>query len=250
MEFDVAGNFIRSWGEGTISAGKVTRIPQGGRSPGGSGYTVVYGPAGYHACGAHSIRLDRDGYVWLVDAAAHAVYKTDGQGHVLLQLGEKGVSGTDHSHFNLPTDVAFGPEGSIYVSDGYGSARVVKFASDGTYLLDWGGRGTGPGEFGLPHNLVADERGRVYVTDRDNGRIQVFDSNGDFLDQWQDLDGVSTVFMTKDQRIWAGGILRDLDGTIVDELPGDVGGHGTTVAADGSVFVAQLSGIVQKFAAR
>ena len=250
MEFDVAGNFIRSLGEGMISEGKVTRIPQDVRSPDGSGYTVVYGPAGCHACGAHSIRVDPDGNVWLVDAGAHAVYKTDGQGHVLLQLGEKGVSGTDRAHFNLPTDVAFGPDGALYVSDGYGSARVVKFSSGGKYLLEWGKRGTGPGEFGLPHNLVVDAQGRVYVTDRDNQRIQVFDSDGKFLDQWQDVGGVSTLFMSKDQGIWAGGILRNLDGTIADELPGNVGGHGTTVAVDGSVFVAQLSGIVQKFVLR
>ena len=250
MEFDVAGRFIRSWGEGTISEGNVTRIPPESRSPAGSGYTVVYGAAGCHACGAHSIRTDPDGYVWLVDAAAHAVYKTDGQGNVLLQLGERGVSGTDRGHFNLPTDVAFGPGGSIYVSDGYGSARVVKFARDGGFLLEWGTRGTGPGEFGLPHNLVVDVEGRVYVTDRDNQRIQVFDSNGSFIDQWPNVGGVSTLYLTADQRIWAGGILRELDGTIAAELPGDVGGHGTTVAHDGSVFVAQLSGIVQKFVRR
>ena len=250
MEFDLAGGFIRSWGDGTISEGKVTRIPQDLRSSGGSGYTVVYGPAGCQACGAHSIRVDPDGYVWLVDAGAHAVYKTDGTGHVLLQIGENGVPGTDRGHFNLPTDVAFGPDGAVYVSDGYGSARVVKFSSDGMYLLEWGKRGTGPGEFGLPHNLVVDAQGRVYVADRDNQRIQVFDSEGEFLSQWQDVGGVSTLFMTKDRRIWAGGILRNLDGTIADELPGNVGGHGTTVAADGSVFVAQLSGVVQKFVQR
>ena len=250
MEFEVAGDFIRSWGEGMISEGKVTRIPPKARSPGESGYTVGYGPAGCHACGAHSIRTDPDGHVWLVDAAAHAVYKTDGQGTVLLQLGERGVPGTDRGHFNLPTDVAFGPGGSIYVSDGYGSTRVVKFASDGTFLLEWGRRGTAPGEFGLPHNLVVDAEGRVYVADRDNQRIQVFDSNGGFLTQWRGVGGVSTLFLTAEQQIWAGGVLRELDGTVAAELPGDVGGHGTTTAADGSVFVAQLGGIVQKFVRR
>lgn len=250
MEFDIAGKFLRSWGEGTISEGKVTGILPEARAPDGSGYTVVYGPAGCHACGAHSIRVDADGNIWLVDAAAHAVYKMDSQGSVLMQLGEKGVAGTDHGHFNLPTDVAVAPDGAVYVSDGYGSARVVKFSSDGKYLLEWGKRGTGPGEFGLPHNLVVDARGRVYVTDRDNQRIQIFDSKGKFLDQWRDVGGVSTLFMTEDQRIWAGGVLRNLDGTVARKLPGDVGGHGTTVAADGSVFVAQLSGVVQKFVGR
>ena len=247
MEFDSAGKFLRSWGEGTISEGKVTFVPPDVRAPGTSGYTVVYGPAGCHACGAHSIRVDVDGNIWLIDAGAHAVYKSDPTGGVLMQLGERGVAGTDRGHFNLPTDVAIGPDGSIYVSDGYGNARVVKFTSEGDYLLEWGKRGTGAGEFGLPHNLVVDAKGRVYVTDRDNERIQVFDSQGKFLDQWQDVGGVSTLFMTQDQRIWAGGVLRELDGSVSATLPGNVGGHGTTVGTDGSVFVAQLSRVVQKF---
>ena len=126
------------------------------------------------------------------------MYKTDGRGNILLQIGERGVTGTDRGHFNLPTDVALGPDGS-YVSDGYGSA-VVKFASDGTYRLEWGKRGTGPGEFGLPHSLVVDAEGRVYVTDRDNQRIHVFDANGGFLDQWQGVGAVSTPFLTADQQ--------------------------------------------------
>ena len=250
MEFDVAGKFLRSWGEGTFSEGKVTGIPPEARAPDGSGYTVVYGPAGCHACGAHSIRVDAGGNIWLVDAAAHVVYKTDSHGKVLLQLGEKGVAGTDSGHFNLPTDVAIAPDGSIFVSDGYGSARVVKFSSEGQFILEWGKRGTGPGEFGLPHNLAVDDTSRVYVTDRDNQRIQVFDSEGRFLDQWRDVGGVSTLYITKSGQIWTGGVLRNLDGTETTRLPGNVGGHGTTVVTDGTVFVAQLSRVVQKFVRR
>ena len=247
MEFDVSGKLLGARGDGSISEGKVTAIAPEHRLPGGSGYTAVYGPAGCYSCGAHSLRVDAQGSVWIVDATAHAVFKTDSDGKTVMQLGEVGVSGTDERHFNLPTDVAFGPDGSIYVSDGYASARIVKFSSEGEFLLDWGTRGTGPGEFGLPHNLVVDAEGRVYVTDRDNQRIQVFDSEGRFLDQWQDVGGISTLYMTADQRIWAGGVLHNLDGTVAARLPGNVGGHGTTVAPDGSVFVAQLSGIVQKF---
>ena len=178
MEFDVAGRFLRAWGEGLISEGKVTLVAPEHRAPGASGYAAVYGPAGCHACGAHSIRVDPRGNIWVADAGGHVVSKIDAQGSVVLQLGEEGTAGTDREHFNLPTDVAFAPGGEIYVSDGYGNARIVKFSSDGDYLLEWGSRGSGPGEFGLPHNLVTDASGRVYVTDRDNRRIQVFDAQG------------------------------------------------------------------------
>ena len=91
--------------------------------------------------------------------------------------------------------------------------------------------------------------GRVYAVDRDNSRVQVFDSEGTFLDEWTDLTGVQALFVTDDQRIWAGGALRELDGTILAELPDGYGGHGMTVSHDGDVFVAQLGGRVQKFVA-
>ena len=248
MEFDSGGKFIRSWGNGMISEGKVTRIAPGDRVAGGSGYTAVYGPPGCYSCGAHSVRVDSEGNIWVIDATAHVVYKMNQQRRVILQLGTKGVSGAGPKNFNLPTDVAFAPSGDIYVSDGYASARVVKYSSDGKYLLQWGTRGTGPGEFGLPHNLVVDAQGKVYVTDRDNQRIQVFDANGKFLDQWKNIGGVSTLFMTKNQHIWTGGVLRNLKGEVVARLPGNPGGHGATVTESGDVFIAQLSGVVQKFA--
>ena len=247
LEFDPAGRFLRSWGDVMLSEGKVTRVEAQDRAPGASGYAAVYGPPGCYSCGAHSVRVDPEGSVWVVDAGAHVVYKMNAQGRVILQLGTKGTSGKDATHFNLPTDVAFAPNGDIYVSDGYGNARVVQYSADGKYRFEWGKRGTGPGEFGLPHNLVVDAQGRVYVTDRDNERIQIFDARGKFLDEWKDVGGVSTLFMTKDQRIWTGGVLRNLRGEVVARLPGDPGGHGTTVTASGDVFIAQLSGRVQRF---
>ncbi len=164
-----------------------------------------------------------------------------------MRLGTRGASGTSPSTFNLPTDVAFAPTGDINVSDGYGGARVVKFSHDGKYILQWGKRGTGPGEFGLPHNLVVDARGRVYVADRDNQRIEVFDANGTFLTEWKDTEGVSALATTKDGRIWTGPILRDLNGNVVGKLPGVSGAHGATVDAAGHVYLAQLTGVVQKF---
>jgi streptogramin lyase len=247
LEFDPSGNFLRSWGDGMIGEGKVTAVPPEDRAPGTSAYSAVYGPAGCHSCGAHSVRVDPEGNVWVVDATSHVVYKMSGPGKVLMQLGEKGVSGTDTAHFNLPTDVAFAPNGDIYVTDGYDSARVVKYSATGEYLLQWGKRGAGPGEFQLPHNVVVDRQGRVYVTDRENQRIEVFDDHGKFLEEWKGTGSVSTLFMTKDQQIWTGGVLRNLKGEVVARLPGNPGGHGTTVTESGDVFIAQLSRVVQKF---
>lgn len=247
MLFDPGGRFVRAWGDGLFENGKVAGIAPADRRPGQSGYTAVYGAAGCHNCGAHSVRVDPDGDIWVVDAPGHVVYKMDFQGRVLLELGAKGVAGRSRNTFNLPTDVAFGPDGAIYVSDGYGNARVVKYSAEGRYLLEWGGRGTGPGEFGLPHNLAVDADGRVYVSDRDNRRVQVFDDDGGFLAEWPEIGGNSALFMTADQRLWTGGKLRSLDGKAVAALPGGDGGHGMTVNEDGEVFVAQLAGRVQKF---
>jgi DNA-binding beta-propeller fold protein YncE len=143
--------------------------------------------------------------------------------------------------------VAFAPNGDVYVSDGYGSARVVKFSRSGRFLLEWGKRGTGPGEFGLPHNLVVDAQGRVYVTDRDNERVQVFDPLGKFLAEWKNIGAVSALALTPDGRIWTGSVLRDLNGNAIGRLSEGTGAHGATVDAEGNVYLAQLSGVVQKF---
>ena len=250
MLFDRGGRFVRAWGDGLFSNGKVGGIAPGDRVAGQSSYTAVYGPAGCHACGAHAVRVDPDGNIWVVDAPGHVVYKMNPQGRVLMELGSKGVSGRSRNTFNLPTDVGFAPNGDLYVSDGYGNARVVKYTADGQYLLEWGSRGPGPGEFGLPHNLVVDAAGRVYVTDRDNQRVQVFTSDGAFLAEWADIGGNSALLMTgtiDEQQIWTGGTLRNLDGEAVATLPGGNGGHGMTQTPDGDVFVAQLAGRVQKF---
>ena len=247
MLFDPGGRFVRAWGGGLFSNGKVAGIAPADRVPGQSGYTAVYGAAGCYACGAHAVRVDSDNNVWVVDAPGHVVYKMNFQGHVLMELGSKGVAGQSQNVFNLPTDVAFGSDGSVYVSDGYGNARVVKYTAEGRYLLEWGNRGTGSGEFGLPHNLAVDSEDRVYVTDRDNQRVQVFDSEGRFLSEWMDIGGNSALFLTVDQHLWTGGTLRDLAGKEIARLLGGNGGHGMTVSANGEVFVAQLAGHVQKF---
>jgi DNA-binding beta-propeller fold protein YncE len=249
LEFESDGKLVQSWGNVIFSEGKVAAIFPGDRIPGKSGYSAVYGPAGCDSCGAHSVRVDPEHNIWVVDATGQVIYKMDPQGKVIMQLGKKGVAGTGHNNFNLPTDVGFAANGDFYVTDGYAGARVVKFSHDGKYLLEWGARGTGPGQFELPHNVVVDSQGKVYVTDRENRRIEVFDPNGKFLAQWPTIEGVSGLFMTKDQQIWAGGVLLNLKGEILGRLPNGsaAGAHAVAVTDSGNVYLAQLSGKVQKF---
>lgn len=247
LEFESSGKFVRSWGDGMISEGKVAGIPQNNWAPDRSRYSAVYGPPGCTSCGAHSVRVDPQGNIWVVDATGHVIYKMNQDGKEIMRLGTKGVSGTSPTTFNLPTDIAFAPNGDLYVSDGYGSARVVKYSRDGKYLLQWGTRGDGPGEFRLPHNVVTDAQGRVYVTDRDNQRIEVFDANGKFLTEWKGTGGVSGLAMTKDGRIVTGAVIRDLNGNVLGRLPEATGAHGVAVADSGDIYLAQLTGVVQKF---
>src|SRR6185369_16392096 len=110
----------------------------------------------------HSITVDHENSVWIADVALHQVFKFSRDGKLLMQLGERGVAGDDNKHFNQPSDVAVAPDGSIFVSDGYGNNRIVKFAPDGKFLLQWGTKGKEPGQLDLPHALTFDN-GRVYV---------------------------------------------------------------------------------------
>ena len=249
LEFESSGKLVKAWDNIQFSEGKVAAIAPKDRTPGHSSYSAVYGAAGCDSCGAHSVRVDPEHNIWVIDAPGLMIYKMDPQGKILMTLGQKGVAGTGHNNFNLPTDVGFAPNGDLYVTDGYGGARVVKFTHDGKYLLEWGSRGKGPGQFELPHNVVVDTQGRVYVTDRENRRIEVFDANGKFLAEWPTLEGVSGLFLTKDQHLWAGGVLLNLQGEVVARLPGAnaAGGHGVAVSEAGDVYLAQLSGQVQKF---
>ena len=133
----------------------------------------------------HGLRIDRSDNIWVTDRGLHQVFKFSQDGNLLMTLGTERVPGLDGAHFNKPTDVAFGTDGSVYVSDGYGNSRVAKFSAEGKFLLDWGHKGQGPGEFDLPHNVAVDAQGRVYVADRMNVRIQIFDANGKFLNMWK-----------------------------------------------------------------
>jgi DNA-binding beta-propeller fold protein YncE len=157
--FDSTGRLLRSWGTSLI-----------GRDP--------------DMVGAHGIRVDRDDFLWITDRARHLVRKFDPAGQLLLTLGTEGSSGTGENQFNRPADVAFGPAGEVYVADGYGNSRVMKFDRTGKFVKTWGEKGAGPGQFDLPHTIVVGPDERIYVGDRYNSRIQIFDSDGNRKEIW------------------------------------------------------------------
>ena len=181
----------------------------------------------------HGLRIDAEDNIWTTDDHNHLVLKLDRDGHVLLILGRRGVAAEADWLFNEPTDVAFGKSGDIFVSDGYGNSRVMKFDRTGKFLKSWGSYGTKPGQFDLPHSIVIDQEGLVYVADRENQRIQIFDQEGKFLKQWTELGYPYGLFITPDQHLWMadGGYDRilelDRDGKILGALgePGHAPGQ-------------------------
>jgi sugar lactone lactonase YvrE len=158
----------------------------------------------------HGIRFDKEGNMWLTDGQndkdntnGQLVYKFSPDHKLLMTIGTKGVAGDGEYTFNGPTDVAWGRNGDIFVTDGHVNARVVKYTKDGKFIRAWGKKGTGPGEFNLPHSVAIDSQGRVFIADRSNNRIQIFDQDGKFLDQWTQFGGDSTLVITADDTLYA-----------------------------------------------
>jgi DNA-binding beta-propeller fold protein YncE len=188
LEFDPQGNFIRSIGDDL-----------------------------YGFSAAHDLRIDSEDNIWAVDEGTNMVIKFNPEGQVVMVLGRKPVAGAtverraDGSSpsvpadlvslnspkwFYGPTDVAWGPAGEIYVSDGHGNSQVVKLDKNGNWVKAWGKRGAGPGEFNEPHGIATDSRGRVYVADRANNRVQIFDPEGNFLKQWTNVGAPVSICIT------------------------------------------------------
>jgi peptidylamidoglycolate lyase len=134
----------------------------------------------------HGLKVDKENDIWVTDVGLNQVFKFSHDGKLLMKLGVAKVSGNDNLHFDKPTDIAIAKDGSFYVSDGYGNSRILKFSATGKYLFKWGKKGNGKGEFNIPHGICLDSNGNVYVADRENNRIQVFDSNGKFIKQFTD----------------------------------------------------------------
>ena len=133
----------------------------------------------------HGLEIDKEDNIWVTDVGLHQVIKYDSNGNELMVLGKEYTPGKDSLHFNLPTDVAVSENGSFYVSDGYGNSRIIKFSSKGEYLFEWGILGENKNEFNIPHGLDLDKNGNVYVADRENNKIQKFDSLGNFIVEWK-----------------------------------------------------------------
>lgn len=178
--FDAGGNVVRSFGKGLI----------------------VW---------PHGIFVDREGNVWIADAQGregrgHQVHKFSPEGRLLLSLGKAGVAGNGPDTFDQPSDVLVAPDGSIFVADGHGAGgnnRIVKFSADGRYLKEWGGTGGDTGEFRDPHALAMDSQGRLFVGDRANSRIQIFDQEGNHLATWTQFGRPSGLFIDGDDVLYA-----------------------------------------------
>jgi sugar lactone lactonase YvrE len=153
----------------------------------------------------HGIHVDGDGNVWVTDARGkdgkgHQVFKFSPEGKLLLTLGKAGVTGDGPDAFNQPSDVAVGANGDIFVADGHdedSNARIVKFTKDGKFIKASGKRGSAAGEFDTPHGLAFDSRGRLFVADRGNNRIQIFDQDGKFLEEWKQWSRPSGIYIDK-----------------------------------------------------
>jgi DNA-binding beta-propeller fold protein YncE len=156
----------------------------------------------------HSLTIDRDGHIWTTDEGNHAVRKFTPDGRLLMTLGEPGKAGGQPSLLTSPTGVVVAPNGNVFVTEGHDNspsapvARVSKWTADGRFIKTWGRTGKAPGEFSSPHVIVMDSRGRLFVGDRNNNRIQIFDQEGAFLDLWYQFGRPSGIVITADDRIY------------------------------------------------
>ena len=234
LVFDREGNLLASWGEGVVQM-------------------------------AHGIFVDAADNVYCTDRGAHCVYRFNHRGVVVMTLGTPGDPGEDGQPFDQPTDVAVTSTGEWFVSDGYGNRRVHRFSPDGELLSSWGVEGDGPGEFALPHSVRVDHDGCVWVCDRSNNRIQIFDAGGKYLHEWADLRHPDTLcFDPTEEVVYVAELdyqvsIYALDGELITHWgrgessvrPGEFLGwpHGICVDSHGDIYVSEVNaeGRLQKF---
>jgi len=191
----------------------------------------------------HGATVDTDGNLWVTDARdngtiGNQVFKFSPDGEILMTLGEKGVSGSTPGLLHWPNDVVLDPDdGDIFVAESHRNGqnnRIVHFTSDGTYINEFGGKGSGPGQLSEPHTIAMDSRGRLFVGDRENNRIQIFSQEGELIDEWRQFGRPSGIFITPDDTIYVADSESGPD-TGAGELMGIMKGIRIGSAVDGSV---------------
>jgi DNA-binding beta-propeller fold protein YncE len=180
LKFDSSGRLVRSFGSGLL----------------------VF---------PHGMTVDHEGNVWVTDGRSddtrgHQILKFSPEGDVLLTLGQAGVGGEGPYTLNRPSDVAIASNGDIFVADGHTgmdtNMRIVKYSADGTYIKEWGRKGSAPGELDGAHALAMDSMGRLFVADRGNNRIQIFDQEGNFIDAWTQFGSPSGLYITPEDVLY------------------------------------------------
>ena len=242
MVFDSDGNFLKSWGEEQFSR-------------------------------AHGSCIGPDGSIYCTDDMDHTVRKFSYDGDVLMVLGTKDTpSDTGYRDvseiferissiskggppFNRPTGVALSSTGAIYISDGYANARVHKFSPEGKHIFSWGEPGAAPGQFRLPHSIFIDRRDRVWVPDRENHRVQIFDDKGNFLTQWTDLIRPTDVFIDEEDTVYVSELCKrvsifSIDGRLLARWGNEnheisdplfLSPHAVAVDSKGALYIGEVS---------
>jgi len=212
----------------------------------------------------HGFRVTPDGSIWTTDyhpRLGHTITRIDTNGRILLRLGARGFTGSGPNTFNGPADVAQAPNGDFFVADGHWNNRIVKYDNTGRYLMEWGGKGAGPGQLDVPHSIVIDRRGRVLVGDRSNHRIQIFTQDGEYITEWDQFGWPSGLFIDDNDILYVADYQDKLgvtygsaeDGTVMGFI-GGTAPEGVVVDAEGNVYVGEVTGgegapgrIIKKF---
>jgi len=204
----------------------------------------------------HGLSIDHNNNVWVTDVGSQQIYKFSHNGELLLNIGEANVQGNDERHFALPSDLSVLKDGSVYVSDGYENTRVIKFTSSGKFKMQWGTPGNLSGQFNLPHG-IATNNNRIYVADRGNSRLQIFDHKGTYISEWKGKHigrpyGVATLNDNKVLIIDGGDqpqntrsrvIILNSNGDVIESFSAKSKldlknlGHDIAVGIDGSIYV-------------